>query len=145
MSIMDCIFCKIAKKEIPSLKVFENDKVFSFLDISPISKGHTLVIPKQHYENIFDIPEAELKQVISVAKNLSEKIKGNLKADGIDLFNANGKEAQQSVFHFHIHIIPRYKNDNINISWWQTKVKKPSDEELKKLCRVLNVKTKNIG
>ncbi|MBU3922768.1 HIT family protein [Patescibacteria group bacterium] len=113
---MNCIFCKIAKKEIPSEKIYENDKVFCFLDINPVSKGHTLVISKKHYENIFDIPENELKELISVVKKISKKRKKELNADGINLFNANGKIAEQSVSHFHIHIIPRYKNDGINIS-----------------------------
>jgi histidine triad (HIT) family protein len=121
----DCIFCKIVKGEIPSDKIFENDKVFSFLDISPISKGHTLVIPKKHYENVFDISEAELKEIILIVKKLSDKIRKDFKAQGINLFNASGRVAEQSVFHFHFHIIPRYENDDLEINkWWQSKIKK---------------------
>lgn len=131
----DCIFCKIVKGEIPSLKVFENDKVFCFLDSNPISMGHTLVIPKEHYENIFDIPGDELKKVISVVKSLSIKIKEVLKTDGINLINSSGKIANQEVFHFHFHIVPRYKNDGLEMNkWCQSKTYKADDKELKKLA-----------
>lgn len=133
--MLDCVFCKIVKGEIPSLKVFENDKVFCFLDSNPISMGHILVIPKEHYENIFDIPGDELKEMISVVKSLSIKIKEILKADGINLINSSGKIANQEVFHFHFHIIPRYKNDGLEMNkWCQSKTYKADDKELKKLA-----------
>lgn len=131
----NCIFCKIAKREIDSAKVWENDKVFCFLDINPISKGHTLVISKQHYENVFDIPVDELKEVISAAKSLSIRIKEIFKADGINLINSSGKIADQEVFHFHFHIIPRYKNDGLEMSkWCQSKTYKAGNKELKELA-----------
>ena len=129
---MDCIFCKIIKDEIPSFKVFENDKVFCFFDINPLTKGHTLVISKTHYKDIFEIPESDLKEIISTAKNLSEKIKKALGADGVNLVNASGETAEQSVFHFHLHIVPRYKNDGLEMNkWWQSKTQKADFEQLK--------------
>jgi len=109
----DCIFCKIAKGEIPSFKIYEDKDIFAFLDIKPFSKGHCLVIPKKHFENIFDIDENTLKKVIVVSKKMSEKIKETLSADGIRLSQSNGKTAGQEIMHFHFHIIPRYENDNI--------------------------------
>ena len=134
----ECIFCKIIKGEIPSFKVFENDKIFCFFDINPLTKGHTLVIPKTHYKDIFDIPEDDLKEIISVAKNLSIKITKTLGADGVNLVNASGEVAGQDVFHFHFHIIPRYKDDGLKMSeWWQSKTKKADFEELKKLAEEL--------
>lgn len=126
----DCVFCKIIKGEIPSFKVFENDWVFSFLDINPLAKGHALVIPKKHYENVFDIPEEELKEIISIAKKLAGRIKEKLNADGVNLMNASGQAAEQSVNHFHLHIIPRYKNDGLELNkWWQSKVSKIDNEQ----------------
>jgi len=131
----NCIFCKIIKGEIPSAKVFENEKVFAFLDINPLTKGHCLLIPKQHFENIFDIDENILFEINKTAKQLAVKIKNNLGATGVNLVNASGKDAEQSVFHFHLHLVPRYDNDNLEMNkWWQSKVSKPSQEELKNLA-----------
>jgi len=110
----ECIFCKIVKGEIPAYKVYEDEGVFGFLDVNPISKGHCLVIPKKHYSSVFDIPSEELEKVISAVKIISEKINEKLDATGVNLINASGKDAQQSVFHFHMHIIPRCKGDGID-------------------------------
>lgn len=110
----DCIFCKIAKGEISSAKVFEDEDVFAFLDIAPFSKGHTLVISKKHFENIFDIDEEILKKVIVTGKSIAKKLKEVLKADGIRLSQSNGKAAGQDVMHFHLHVIPRYENDGLS-------------------------------
>ncbi|MBI1866314.1 MAG: HIT family protein [Candidatus Staskawiczbacteria bacterium] len=110
---MDCIFCKIAKGELDSAKVYEDENIFAFLDIKPFAKGHCLVIPKEHFENIFDIDENILQKVIVIAKKISEKIKNNLKADGIRLSQSNGETAGQEVMHFHLHLIPKYKDDGV--------------------------------
>ena len=134
----NCIFCKIAKGEIPSTKVFENENVFVFLDINPLTEGHCLVIPKQHFENIFDIEESILKEIIKTAKDLAIRMKINLGVTGVQLVNASGKDAEQSVFHFHLHVIPRYANDNLEMNkWWQTKAGNPSQEDLKKVLEKL--------
>lgn len=113
----DCIFCKIIKGEAPSWKVYENEKVFAFLDINPVSKYHTLVIPKKHSTNIFDTPEDDLREVIAVVSKLSKLYKEKLGIDQIQVVNSNGPEAQQDVFHIHYHIVPRKLGDGQNIKW----------------------------
>lgn len=130
----NCIFCKIIKGEIPSHKIYEDEYVYAFLDISPANKGHTLVIPKKHYENTLDAPDMELTKVITATKKLAILLKEKLNADGINIVNANGKIAQQSVFHLHYHIVPRYKEDGLDL-WFhgESQTNKNTDlEELKK-------------
>lgn len=124
--MQDCIFCKIVSGQSPCTKVFENENIFAFLEINPLTKGHCLVVPKKHFENVFDIDKEVLKDIIVVAKNLSLKFKTELGNNGgVNLMNASGKSAEQSVFHFHLHIVPRYENDNLEMNkWWQSKVKK---------------------
>lgn len=109
----DCIFCKIITGEIPSVKVYEDDEVLAFLDAAPFSRGHSLVIPKKHFENIYEIDEESLKKVIVSSKNISVKIKNALSADGIRISQSNGVVAGQAVFHIHFHIIPRYQDDGL--------------------------------
>ena len=99
---------------MPSFKVYEDDVVLSFLDIKPFTRGHCLVIPKTHFENIFDISENVLQKVSVAAKHICEKVKNNLQADGIRLSQSNGRVAGQEVMHFHLHIIPRYKDDGLS-------------------------------
>lgn len=106
----DCIFCKIISSEIKSHTIYENQFVKAFLDINPWTEGHTLVIPKKHYENIFDIPEKELTEIILAVKKISLAYRKIFNCD-INLIQSNGKNAQQEVPHFHIHIVPRYEND----------------------------------
>jgi len=137
---MDCLFCKIVNGEIPSVKIFENEDVFAFLDIGSLTMGHCLVIPKKHFENIFDIDNDTLCKIVSVAKNIAENAKRNLGATGVQLVNASGKDAEQSVFHFHLHVIPRYEGDGLKMNdWWQTKAQHPADEELKKIAEKLKL------
>ncbi len=133
--MQDCIFCKIVAGEIPSFKVYEDNDVLAFLDIKPATKGHTLVIPKQHFENVFDVSEEALQKVAVVAKKLSAKIKNVLSADGIRLSQSNGKAAGQDVMHFHLHIIPRYENDGLpNNPTLTLQLPQADFEELKKLA-----------
>lgn len=132
---MDCIFCKIVKNEIPSHKIYENEDILAFLDIQPLTKGHCLVIPKKHFENIFDIDENNLQKVIVSAKHISEKIKNNLGADGIRISQSNGKAAGQDIMHFHLHIIPRYSGDGLSNNPTLTiRSPKVDSEELKKIA-----------
>lgn len=132
----DCIFCKIIKGEIPSHKIYEDEKTYALLDINPSTKGHTLIIPKKHYENTLETPDDELCEIIKTTKMLAKKIKQKLNADGINIMNANGKEAQQSVMHMHFHIVPRYKDDDLNM-WFHEKEKQKYDlDELKE--QILN-------
>jgi len=110
----NCIFCKIIAGEIPSYKIYEDEHSFAFLDIAKDFEGHTLVIPKKHYENLFDCPKEELEYVIKAVQKIANhyKVKGY---DGINILNANGKSAEQSVSHLHFHIIPRKNNDGLHI------------------------------
>jgi histidine triad (HIT) family protein len=124
--MVDCVFCKIVKGEIKSYTVYEDNTVKAILDINPINEGHTLVIPKDHYTDIFDIDEKVLKDIISAAKRLAKKYKTMLNADGVNLVQSSGEAAQQEVPHFHLHIVPRYKGDGLNI-WFHKERKKEID------------------
>lgn len=111
----DCIFCSIAKGEKPSYKLYEDNNTIAFLDINPVSNGHLLVVPKQHFENIFDVPNdilANLSRTFSAMANLC---RDKLGATGVNILNASGKDAQQTVFHLHFHIVPRYENDGLDL------------------------------
>ncbi len=110
----DCVFCKIMKKEIPSHIIYEDDIVFAILDICPVSKGHVLVIPKKHYENIFETPDEVLAHVNIICKKMALKLKDKFQLDGVNIMNSSGEAAQQTVFHLHYHVVPRYKNDKNN-------------------------------
>jgi len=124
---MGTIFTKIIKGEIPCAKIYEDDHVFAFLDINPINLGHTLVIPKESYENIFEIPNEILEKMIVIAKQIAIKQKEVLNADGINIGMNNGKDAGQEVFHAHIHVIPRYKNDGYKL--WHGKVYESEEQK----------------
>lgn len=113
----NCIFCKIVQGQEKSWKVYENESVYAFLDIFPVNEYHTLVIPKKHYENIFDIPEDELKEVIAVVKKIVTLFNRNLGIKNVQIINSSGPEAQQHVFHIHFHIVPRKKGDNQDVKW----------------------------
>jgi histidine triad (HIT) family protein len=108
---MDCIFCDIADKTSEAEIIFENNNFIAFLDINPVNYGHTLVIPKKHYDNFLTIPASELEELVKLTQYLSGAIKRALKADGFNVISNNGTTAGQSVFHFHFHIIPRFEND----------------------------------
>lgn len=129
-----CIFCKIIKGDVPSWKVYENEKVYAFLDIHPVNQFHTLVIPKVHYNNSFDTPVEDLKEIISVIKKLITLYKEKLGIDNIQIVNSNGWLAQQDVFHTHYHIVPRFEGDNQNIVWNQERW---SDEALDKTLLII--------
>lgn len=103
----DCVFCKIARKVVPASIIYEDATVMAFLDIRPLSKGHSLIIPKAHYENIFDIPEELLAKVHKVTKHVAFAVKKSTNADGISIIQQNGRAANQDIFHLHVHVIPR--------------------------------------
>lgn len=131
----DCIFCKIVEGEIDSAKVFEDSDVLVFLDVNPLTKGHCLVVPKKHFENIFDIDKDILQKIIVTAKDISIRIKNNLQADGIRLSQSNGKIAHQEIMHLHVHVIPRYKDDGIVMNdHGRAQPLKVDIEELKKIA-----------
>ncbi len=110
---MSCIFCKILNGDIPSNKVFENDNFIAILDAFPANEGHTLVIPKKHFENIFEIDEEILKEGYAIAKRIANSIKKSLNVENINILQNNGVLAGQTVNHFHIHVIPRLENDTV--------------------------------
>ncbi len=134
----ECVFCKIAKGELPCSKVYEDEKVVAFLDIKPINPGHTLVIPKSHSLNVEDISSGDLGACIKALKILGPKIMKALNADGFNLGNNNHPAAGQVVMHTHFHIIPRFQNDGLS-NW---KNKETTQESLqntkKKIVNYLN-------
>lgn len=127
-----CIFCKIVNGEIPSFKLFENEYIMAFLDISQATVGHTLVIPKKHFKNIFELDELYAAETFKVVTQLSKTIKKALNVSAINIINNNGPIAGQTVDHFHIHIIPRYDNDGLLIKYPTNKLK---EEEFKELIK----------
>ena len=130
----DCIFCKIINGEIPSTKVFENEHVLAFLDISQVTKGHTLVIPKVHKENLFELTPEIAKEFYSVVPEIARAIKQEFNPIGLNSLNNNGEAAGQSVFHFHLHLIPRYgKNDGFG-AVWKTHTSEYTPEDLKHIA-----------
>lgn len=129
----DCVFCKIVKGEIPCHKVYEDDSVLAFLDIYPKAKGHILVIPKKHFENIHEIEEESLCDVISIVKKMSLLVKEKLGVKSVNVLNASGKEAQQSVFHIHFHVLPRTEEDSLDVFHSEKEFEKPDLDGLKKV------------
>ena len=127
----DCIFCKIAAGEIPSACIYEDDDFKAFLDISPAVKGHVIIIPKKHADNLFDLSEEEASKLFVIASNIGKAIKEELNCDGLNVLQNNGEIAGQTVFHFHMHLIPRFKNDNVKITWNSTEYDKNEMEQLK--------------
>ena len=104
-----CVFCRIVRNEASRSAIYEDDEVLAILDFRPVSEGHTLVIPKKHYENIFEIPEEEAAYLFRIVKKIAGAVRLGVNADGISLVQNNGKAANQVVFHLHVHIIPRYE------------------------------------
>ena len=132
----NCIFCKITNKELPSFKIYEDEFTYSFLDLSNDGNGHILVIPKKHFKNILDCDEETLAHISSYIKKISKHLVENCGFSGVNILNASGEDAEQSVFHLHFHILPRYKNDEIKV-FPNLKKCKYSNE---KLCELLRVK-----
>lgn len=131
---MDCIFCKIAAGQMPCKKIYEDDKVLAFLDINPANPGHALVIPKKHFETLFDIDDDTLKELITKTKAIATIIKDRLKANAVNILQNNGKQAGQLVNHIHFHIIPRFPNDKVLITYQRVNItEKELDDMQKKL------------
>jgi histidine triad (HIT) family protein len=130
----DCIFCKIIEGEIPSSKVYEDEHVLAFLDISQVTKGHTLVIPKLHKENVYELTEGLASKVFAAVPKITNAIKAEYDPIGLNLLNNNGEDAGQSVFHFHLHIIPRYGTGDGFGAVWKTHTDQYSPEDLKEIA-----------
>ena len=129
-----CVFCNIIKGKIDSYKVYENDNVYAFFDKNPINEYHTLIIPKNHYQDIYDIPEKQLLAVISATKKIAKLYKDKLGVKNVQIFNNSGVKAQQDVFHFHVHLVPRENNDGQDINWTtNSELQENFDELIEKL------------
>ena len=126
----NCIFCKIAAGEIPSATIYEDDDFRVILDIEPASKGHALILPKEHYANLYELPEELASKALIVAKKVVTKMTDIVGCDGYNVLQNNGEVAGQTVFHFHMHLIPRYKEDDVTITWKQGKLPDDLKEEI---------------
>lgn len=130
----DCIFCKIAGGQIPSCTVYEDEAFRVILDVAPAAKGHALILPKEHYDNLWELGEEEAAKVMKLASKVSKAQKKVLSCDGINVLQNNGTAAGQSVFHFHMHLIPRYEEDGMVIPWETLSYQ---DGEAEKLCEAI--------
>ncbi len=117
MNAEDCIFCKILKGDIPSFRIHEDDQTFAFMDINPANVGHALVIPKFHAPTIYDLPDEWLSACAISAKKVAAAVEQTLKPDGVNIVQANGEGAAQSVLHFHLHVLPRQNDDGLKLNW----------------------------
>jgi len=131
----DCIFCKLANGIIPTNSIYEDEEFNVILDLAPATKGHALILPKEHAANIYELPEETAGKVFKLAKKLATKMTDKLGADGFNIVQNNGEIAGQTVFHFHLHLIPRYADDNQEILWKPTS---PSAEELAQIRELLS-------
>jgi histidine triad (HIT) family protein len=120
----DCLFCKIVAGDLPATVVDSDDKTVSFMDINPATRGHALVVPREHSPDLLTIPEDDLDAVMRAAQRLAKRAKDRLDADGVNLLNSCGTAAWQTVFHFHVHVVPRYEDDPLELPW----VPRPGDE-----------------
>ena len=114
---MDCVFCRIRDGQIPSTRVYEDDRTIAFMDINPLNDGHTLVIPRAHAATLFEADEADLRAAIATAKRVAGAIRAALHPDGLNLLQANGAAAFQSVPHVHFHLVPRFTGDGRGFDW----------------------------
>ena len=130
----NCIFCKIAAGEIPSATLYEDDDFRVILDLGPASKGHALILPKNHYRNLYDIDDEVASKAIVLAKKMVTKMTDVLGCDGYNVVQNNEEQAGQTVFHFHMHLIPRYKGDGVGLTWTPGELSdEVRDEILKKV------------
>ena len=128
----DCIFCKIANGEIPTNSIYEDEKFRVILDMGPATKGHALILPKEHYANLYELPEDWAAEAMVLAKRMAGSMTEKLGCDGFNIVQNNNEVAGQTVFHFHMHLIPRYENDNQRISWNPTEMTQDELEAVKK-------------
>ena len=128
----NCIFCKIANGEIPSKTLYEDEDFRVILDLGPASKGHALILPKNHYANLYELPEETAGEVMKLAKRMAAQMTERLGCEGFNLVQNNGELAGQTVFHFHMHLIPRYREDGQKIGWKPQEVSQEELEETRK-------------
>lgn len=113
----DCIFCKIIAGEVPSFKLYEDDATFAFMDINPANEGHALVVPKEHAKDVHAISNDAISRTVITAKKIARAVEKTIAPGGINLIQCNGSAAGQSVFHFHMHVLPRREGDDLNMNW----------------------------
>ena len=130
----DCFFCKIANGEIPSATVYEDSVCRVILDVNPANKGHALIIPKEHFDNIYSIDAETAAKIFTIATEVAKAQKAELNPDGLNILQNNGEAAGQTVFHFHMHLVPRYIKDNVTMTWIPGKA---DTEELSTLSKAL--------
>lgn len=136
MNENNCIFCKIVKNEIEAVTIYEDEEFKVFLDAFPATKGHVLIVPKEHVTNIFELDEEKAGRLFALASKIAKNIKEKLDIDGLNVVQNNGEIAGQTVFHFHLHLIPRYKDDKVIIKW---ATEKTNSEQLKELQEKLSM------
>lgn len=127
----NCIFCKILAGEIPSTAVYEDDDFKAILDVSPAARGHVIILPKNHAANIYELPDEGASKIMVVAKKIATAIEKAYHCDGVNILQNNGEAAGQTVFHLHVHVIPRFKGDTVNIGWKQGDM----PEDLDAICK----------
>ena len=130
----DCIFCKIANGEIPSATVYEDSICRVILDVNPANKGHALIIPKEHFDNMYSMDAETAAKIFTIATEVAKAQKAELNPDGLNILQNNGEAAGQTVFHFHMHLVPRYIKDNVTMTWIPGKA---DTEELSALSKAL--------
>lgn len=126
----NCIFCKIASGEIPATTLYEDQDFRVILDLGPARKGHALILPKEHYANIYEIPEELAGKAMILAKKMANVLTRALKCDGFNIVQNNGEPAGQTVFHFHMHLIPRYEGDQVGLTWNPGSLTEEDKEEI---------------
>ena len=127
----DCIFCKIANGEIPAATLYEDEDFRVILDLGPASKGHSLILPKKHAANIYELPDETAGKAMILAKKMAGKLTDALNCDGFNIVQNNGEIAGQTVNHFHLHLIPRYEGDGLNLNWPQQEISGEQLEEIR--------------
>lgn len=130
----NCIFCKIINGEIPSHVLYEDEQFKVILDVNPATKGHALILPKEHYANLYELPEETAADAMKLAQRMMRKMTEKLDCDGFNIVQNNGEAAGQTVFHFHMHLIPRYKNDGEILKYIAGE---PGQEELERIKKTL--------
>lgn len=134
MKDCNCIFCKIAAGEIPSKTLFEDEQFRVILDLGPVTKGHALILPKEHYANLYELPEEVAAEAMKLAKKMATVMTQKLGCQGFNLMQNNGEIAGQTIFHFHLHLIPRYEGDG---QTFEMKPGSPSQEELEEIKNII--------
>lgn len=135
----NCIFCKLANGQIPTNMIYQDDDFAVILDADPVSKGHALIIPKQHYSNIYELGDKEAQKIFPLAQKLAKHMTEVLGCDGFNVLQNNGETAGQSVFHFHMHLIPRYKDAENNETLLRFTRPTITEDEIKDICGKLKL------